>query len=129
MKWNKKSILLFILIILAFCVWEFRWYGTIGFSNHKWQDSIKVKGITYIADSNHDKRQEVGGDVIGENYAKIKFKLSGNIRNALYKMRNNDATLLDKGTLIYTIKDHQSSEKIAAKIGDKYFIYSKSDIK
>lgn len=129
MKLNKKFIIIiiFILIILMFCVWKFRWYG-IGFSNPKWSDSIKVKGITYVVESIDDKRQEISSDEIGENYAKIKFKLSGNIRNTLYKMRNDDATLLDVGTLIFTIKDQQPGEKLAAKIGDKYFIYSKSHI-
>lgn len=127
MKRNKKYIFLFLLIILAFCIWEFRWYG-IGFSNPKWSDSIKVKGITYVAESKDDVPQEVGSDEIGENYTKIKFKLRGHIRNAIYKMRNNDATLLDKGTLIFTMKNQQPDEKLAAKIGDKYIIYSRSYI-
>lgn len=127
MKLNKNFISLLILIILAFCIWEFRWYG-IGFSSPKWSDSIKVKGITYVADFIDDKHQEIDCDEVGKNYAKIKFKLSGNIRNAIYKMRNNDATLLDKGTLIFTIKNHSSDEKIVAKVGDKYFIYSKSHL-
>lgn len=129
MKLNKKYIILLILVILAFCTWEFRWYGRIGFSTPKWTDSIKINGIKYDGEYNDDIRQEIDSGEIGETYSKINFKLSGNIRNSIYRMRNNDATLLDKGTVIYTIKEQQPEEKVAAKIGDKYYIFNKSNFK
>jgi hypothetical protein len=122
---KKKKILVFILVlgVIGFCIWFYR-LDRFGFSSMKWVDTISYKGENYdVAYSDNDSYIKVKELVIDKNLGKTKFKLSGNVRNPYYIMRNMDATILDKGTLLYSLKNVNVKEMIAAKVDGNYYLY------
>lgn len=126
MKTLMKRILLFTIIIcsLFLIIWIFR-LDRFGFSTPKWVDGLKYQGSFYNGQYvTNDDRKLVDEELIGEKIGKIKFRLSGNVYNSYYKMRNFDATVLDENTKLYKIKNQDIKEVIAVKIENKYYLYT-----
>jgi hypothetical protein len=58
----------------------------------------------------------------------VNFTLEGNVKNPNYKSKDGDAAFLEKGTVLYSIKNQP--DLLAAKVKDElngYRIYSKRD--
>lgn len=67
-----------------------------------WEEFIKINGEEYerirhgvIADPRE----------IGQQIGTVNYKLSGNVTNPHYKPKDGDASHLDKGTIIYAVKN------------------------
>src|ERR1700730_7957128 len=77
-----------------------------------WVNFIQVGSTQYVSGPQPDTVQE--GD-LGPAYAYVKFKVSGNICDPAYKLKDGDAAFLDPGTPIYQVRSHPPSEQLAAK--------------
>ncbi|ABX42938.1 hypothetical protein [Lachnoclostridium phytofermentans] len=86
-----------------------------------WVDCVKVNDITYY--NNLFPREEVALTEIGDEIGKVKFTVSKNVHNPNYKLRNLDATFLEKGTNLYRILN--TDDSIAVLIEGKYYRYQK----
>lgn len=84
-----------------------------------WVDCVKVNDITYY--NNSFPREEVTLSEIGDELGKVKFNVSKNVNNPSYKIRNFDATYLEKGTKLYRILNTEDS--VAVLIEGKYYRY------
>ena len=51
---------------------------------------------------------------LGPVYAHVKFKVSGNVCDATYKIKDGDAAFLDPGTSIYQVNGHPPTQELAA---------------
>lgn len=128
MKKNKILVFILVLGVIGLCVWFFR-LDRFGFSSMKWVNTIRYKGANYnIAYSNNDSYTIVEEIVIDKNLGKTKFMLSGNVRNPYYIMRNMDATVLEKGTLLYSLKNVDVNEMIAVKVDGNYYLYINNNL-
>lgn len=74
-----------------------------GHSVIDWVDFIQLDGKEYngihsgvLADKQY----------VGEKIGTVGFKVAGNVTNPSYKIRNGDAAFHEKGTEIFTVKDH-----------------------
>ena len=124
MKKHKFLIITLSLLILATVIWGFR-LDRFGFSNLKWGDYLKLKGVTYEWQYNeNNERVAISEEQIGELLGTTKFKLQGKVRNPYYKMRNGDASILDSKTEIYDIKNKEYKKAIAVNIDSNYYLYN-----
>ncbi|WP_066720637.1 hypothetical protein [Clostridium sp. Marseille-P299] len=125
MKKSMKRILLFAAIICTaiLLIWIFR-LDRFGFISPKWVDRIKYNGVKYDMQYKANDEVTVDADLIGDKLGKIKFKMSGKVHNSWYRMRNYDATVLEKNTEFYQIKNKNIKDSIAVEIDGVYYLYS-----
>jgi hypothetical protein len=88
--------------------------GTGGASNVQidWINFIKFNGITYSGYLLNQGRQLVESD-LGPEFAKVAFKVSGNVNSPGYQIKNGDAAFLDAGTVVYTVKGYKPVFRLA----------------
>ncbi|MDQ6877979.1 MAG: hypothetical protein M3082_09840 [Candidatus Dormibacteraeota bacterium] len=60
---------------------------------------------------------------LGAVYAHVNFKVSGNVCDPNYRLKNGDAAFLDAGTPIYQVNGHPSSEELAARFNGSIVLY------
>ena len=117
---NKKAkvfigICLICIIILMGYIFRI---DRFGMSKISWVDCLQINGIKYYSDFN---RSPIESSLISRKIGEVKFNISQNVNNANYRFRNSDATYLDIGTEIYSLKS--KNDAIAVKIGELYFLY------
>ena len=93
-----------------------------GMSQISWVDCLQINDIKYYSDFN---RSTVEYLLIENKIGEVKFNVSRNVNNANYRFRNGDATFLDVGTEIYSLK--LDNNAIAVKIDEIYYFY-KADL-
>ncbi|HEY7358608.1 MAG TPA: hypothetical protein VH590_19135 [Ktedonobacterales bacterium] len=78
-----------------------------------WVDFIKFDGITYLARFDHTGRPLQESD-LGPIFAKVQFRLDGNVHDLHYQSRDGDAAFLDAGTPVYTVNGYKPQFRLAA---------------
>lgn len=87
-----------------------------------WVNVIKFNGITY--QSMYLKLgRTISEEDLGKEYARIQFKLEGNVQDASYQLKDGDAAFLDAGTPVFTVKGYKPEFRLAAYIDGKLSLY------
>jgi hypothetical protein len=60
---------------------------------------------------------------LGPVYAHVKFKVSGNVCDPNYRLKDGDAAFLDPGTAIYQVNGHLASQELAARFNGSIVAY------
>lgn len=60
------------------------------------------------------KEMEIDKNILGEEYGRVRFNLIENVHNPKYKIKNGDASFLDKGTILYAVKGYKPAFRLAA---------------
>ena len=60
---------------------------------------------------------------LGPVYAHVKFKVSGNVCDPGYRLKDGDAAFLDPGTPIYQVNGHPPSQELAARFNGSIVAY------
>ena len=61
---------------------------------------------------------------LGPVYAKVKFKVSGNVCDPNYRLKDGDAAFLEPGSPIYQVNGHSPSEQLAAHYNNEILLYN-----
>jgi hypothetical protein len=86
-----------------------------------WVDFIQVGSAQYVAGlQSPTVLQETD---LGPVYARVKFKVSGNICDSHYRLKDGDAAFLDPGTGIYQVNGHSVGEQLAARHNGSIVLY------
>jgi hypothetical protein len=107
-----------IIIILLVYILRVDRIDRIGIAQIHWVDCVQINGIKYHGDN---KESTVDTSSIDKKIGEVKFNVSKMVHNPSYRFRDGDATFLDVGTEIYSLRSE--SNAIAAKIGEQYFLY------
>jgi len=120
MRHNKKMVLICIVLtsIVFILICNTIRIDKFGFAQIHWVECVKINNIKYYSDYD---RSAIEYSSIGKKIGEVKFNVSQNVHNSMYRFRNGDATFLDIGTEIYNIKS--DSNAIAVKINNQYYIY------
>jgi hypothetical protein len=86
-----------------------------------WVNFIQVGSTQYV--SGPELETALQESDLGPVYAHVKFKVSGNVCDPHYKLKDGDAAFLDPGTAIYEIKGHPPSEELAAKFNGTLVVF------
>ncbi len=60
---------------------------------------------------------------LGPVYAHVKFKVSGNVCDPNYRLKDGDAAFLDPGTPIYQVIGQASGQELAARFNGSIVVY------
>lgn len=60
---------------------------------------------------------------LGPVYAHVRFKVSGNVCDPNYRIKDGDAAFLEPGTPIYEVAGHSPSEEVAARFNGRIEVY------
>jgi hypothetical protein len=86
-----------------------------------WVNFIQVGSTQYVAGPESlGVLQEID---LGLVYAHVKFKVSGNVCDPNYRLKDGDAAFLDSGTSIYEVNGHPPSEELAARFNGSIVAY------
>jgi hypothetical protein len=85
-------------------------------ANIDWVDFIKFNDITYL---HQNSDVPLGHDML-TYYTEVRFKVADNVNNPNYKIKNGDAAYLEKGTILYSIKDYSSNFRLVTEQGELY---------
>jgi hypothetical protein len=86
-----------------------------------WVDFIQVGTTQYVAGPGSATPLQESD--LGPAYAKVKFKVSGNVCDPNYKLKDGDAAYLDPGDTIYEVKGSPPTERLAARRGGQLVLY------
>lgn len=86
-----------------------------------WVNFIQVGSTQYVAGPGWTVALQ--GSDLGPVYAKVKFKVSGNVCDPNYKLKDGDAAFLDPGTEIYQVNGHAPTEELAARFNGQIVAY------
>jgi hypothetical protein len=116
---RKVAVALGALVLMAAC----RLPGTPASCNAQidWVNFIQVGSTQYVAGPQPSTDLEDGD--LGPVYAKVKFKVSGNVCDPGYQLRDGDAAFLDPGTPIYVVAGHPPGEELAAQFSGVLVVY------
>jgi hypothetical protein len=87
----------------------------------EWVNFIEVGSTQYVAGPQSQTVLEESD--LGTVYAHVKFKVSGNICDPHYRVKDGDAAFLDPGTAIYQVKGHAVGEELAARFNGQIVAY------
>ena len=86
-----------------------------------WVNFIQVGSTQYVAGPGWTVALQ--GSDLGPVYAKVKFKVSGNVCDPNYKLKDGDAAFLDPGTEIYQVNGHTPTQELAARFNGQIVAY------
>ena len=86
-----------------------------------WVDFIQVASTEYVAEPGSAPTLQESD--LGPAYAKVKFKVSGNVCDPNYRLKDGDAAFLDPGTPIYQVNGFPPSERLAARRSGQIELY------
>jgi len=117
----NKKIIVFICIgilgILLLMGYIFR-VDRFGMASIDWVDCIQINNVKYYKDVN---KVPIESSLVDKKIGKVKFNVSENVHNSGYMFRNGDATYLEVGTEINSLKSDNNA--IAIKINGLYYLY------
>jgi hypothetical protein len=86
-----------------------------------WVNFIEIGKTQYVAEpESPDVLREAD---LGPVYAHVKFKVSGNICDPNYRVKDGDAAFLEPGTPIYEVNRHAPGEEVAARFNGSIVVY------
>ena len=86
-----------------------------------WVNFIQVGSAQYVAGPQPSTALQAGD--LGRVYAKVKFKVSGNVCDPGYRLKDGDAAFLEPGTPIYQVNGKPPSEQLAARFNGAIVVY------
>ncbi len=86
-----------------------------------WVNFIQVGSTQYVAGP--ESLTVVPESELGPVYAHVKFKVSGNVCDPNYRLKDGDAAFLDPGTPIYQVAGQPSSQQLAARFNGNIVVY------
>ena len=86
-----------------------------------WVNFIQVGTTQYVAGPQAPTvLQETD---LGPVYTHVKFKVSGNVCDPNYRLKDGDAAFLDAGTPIYQVNGQRPAEQLAARFSGQIVVY------
>lgn len=123
-KTNKLAVIVIAFVILIILGYIFR-IDRFGLGYEiDYVDCIFINNQLYTSGLNPDSRIPVDAALVSQKIGEVKFTLLNNVHSPYYINRNGDASFLDIGTEIYSIKSQ--SNAVAVKINDQYYIFKTS---
>ena len=87
----------------------------------EWVNFIEVGSTQYVAGLQSPTALQEAD--LGPLYTHVKFKVSGNVCDPGYRLKDGDAAFLDAGTPIYEVKGQSPSEQLAARFNGQIVVY------
>lgn len=104
-------------IVIVLFKYDFR-IDRFGRSKIDWVDCLQINSTKYYSDF---KKTSIEASLIDKQIGKIKFNVAGKVSNPEYRFRDGDATFLEVGTDVYSVKSDGNA--VAAKVGEQYYLY------
>jgi len=86
-----------------------------------WVNFVEVGSTQYVAGPASPTALQESD--LGSVYAHVKFKVSGNVCDPSYRLKDGDAAFLDPGTPIYQVNGHAPGEQLAARFNGGIVVY------
>jgi hypothetical protein len=87
----------------------------------EWVNFVEVGSTQYVAGP--ESPGVLPESDLGAVYAHVKFRLSGNVCDRGYRVKDGDAAFLDAGTPIYQVTGHAPSVELAARFNGTILVY------
>ena len=86
-----------------------------------WVNFVQVGTTQYVAGlGSPDTLRDAD---LGPVYAHVRFRVSGNICDPNYRLKDGDAAFLDPGTPIYQVSGYPPNERLAARFNGRILLY------
>jgi hypothetical protein len=92
-----------------------------GTTSIDWVNFVQVGSTQYVWGT--VSRAELQEGDLGPVYAHVKFKVSDNVCDPTYRLKDGDAAFLEPGTPIYEVKGQPPSEELAARFNGRILVY------
>jgi hypothetical protein len=86
-----------------------------------WVDFVQVGSTQYVAGL--QSPTVLAESQLGPEFARVKFKVSGNVCDPKYRVKDGDAAFLEPGTPIYQVNGHATAEQLAARSNGAILVY------
>jgi hypothetical protein len=86
-----------------------------------WVNFIQVGSTQYVAGPQSPTVLQESG--LGPVYAHVKFKVSGDVCDPSYRLKDGDAAFLDVGTPIYQVSGRLPSMMLAARFNGQIVVF------
>jgi|SRR5229473_1360598 len=86
-----------------------------------WVNFIQVGSTQYVAGL--EPRSVLQEGDLGPVYTHVKFKVSGNVCDSNYRLKDGDAAFLDVGTPIYQVNGQAIGRELAARFSGQIVVY------
>ena len=86
-----------------------------------WVNFMQVGSTQYVAGP--QSPTVLQESELGAVYAHVKFKVSGNVCDPNYRLKDGDAAFLDPGTPIYQVIGQPSGQELAARFNGNIVVY------
>jgi hypothetical protein len=87
-----------------------------------WVNFLQVGSTQYVAGPESPSVLQESN--LGPVYARVKFKVSGNVCDPNYRLKDGDAAFLDPGTPIYQVNGQSPTDQLAARFNGRIVVYS-----
>src|SRR5438034_6700347 len=86
-----------------------------------WVNFIQVGSTQYVAGPSAPSVLQPSD--LGPVYTHVKFKVSGNVCDPSYRLKDGDAAFLEPGTPIYQVSGHTPNDQLAARFNGVLVTY------
>ncbi|HEY3369089.1 MAG TPA: hypothetical protein VGK74_28870 [Symbiobacteriaceae bacterium] len=87
-----------------------------------WMDFVRLDGITYVANHLDQGRPLTLAD-LGPHYGTVRFRVSDNVSDPEYRVKDGDAAFLAPGTKLHAVNGYNPRFRLAANWGDQVTLY------
>ena len=88
-----------------------------------WVNFVQIGPTHYVAGPGPEAPTVLQESELGPQYSKVKFKVSGNVCDPNYKVKDGDAAFLEPGAPIYQVTGHSPTEELAARFNGVITVY------
>ena len=104
---------------LSSCTFPFGLHSPGSNREIEWVDFVQFRGIQYMGQNmgqspGHSQSNQLQEKNLGPVFSTVAFKVSGNVTDLGYQIKDGDAAFLDAGTKVYTVKGYQPWFRLAA---------------
>ena len=109
------------LLLAAAC--QLPWQSSTCNAQIDWVNFVQVGSTQYVAGPAPQATTGLRESDLSPEYSKVKFKVSGNVCDPSYKLKDGDAAFLEPGTPIYQVSGHAPTEELAARFNGVITVY------
>ncbi len=117
---SKVFVVLGILVLCVAC--QLPGAATSCHAQIDWVNFIQVGSTQYVAGLQPPTTLQESA--LGPVYAHVKFKVSGNVCDPSYRLKDGDAAFLDVGTPIYQVNGQPPGTQLAARYSGQILVYA-----
>jgi len=93
-----------------------------------WVGFVRAGDVTYLRQQQRGQSRQLDESALGPEYARVRFKVAGNVDDPSYRAQDGDAGHLEPDTRLFEVQGYSPKFLLATLIGDEVTLYEADSV-